>query len=189
MRASADFLAPLHTFIEGFALAFHDALNDHPIINERGTLLTGFKPRIATSYMGWMLRPDRCESTRPYGRHGLRTKEFERTEAECRCTNGRCDLDTGSSLIPLIDLDLALLADLGLSFHCLLIAALHTIVCPPSTTNACPTMNPAALEHIHVTVPAISSTIPILPIGSSEITFALASSLCPAYRSIIGVSM
>jgi hypothetical protein len=46
------------------------------------------------------------------------------------------------------------------------------IVWPPSTTSACPIMNAAASEHIHTTVAAISSGRPILPMGSSEMTFA-----------------
>src|SRR3954471_6356797 len=50
-------------------------------------------------------------------------------------------------------------------------------------------MKPAASEHIQTTVAAISSGVPILPIGSSAITLARASALRPAKRSIIGVSM
>jgi hypothetical protein len=47
----------------------------------------------------------------------------------------------------------------------------------------------AASEHSHKTVSAISSGLPILPIGSWEITAWRPSGVPPEKRSIIAVSM
>ena len=46
------------------------------------------------------------------------------------------------------------------------------MVCPPSMTTALPTTKPAPSEHSQTTALAISSGLPMRPIGSSEVTFA-----------------
>lgn len=52
-------------------------------------------------------------------------------------------------------------------------------VWPPSTTMALPTTKLAASEHNHTTVAAISSGLPILPIGSCAITACRPSAVPP----------
>jgi len=71
----------------------------------------------------------------------------------------------------------------------LVLLAHHCTVWPPSRTIACPITKAAASEHSQRTAAAISSGLPIRPIGSSEITFARPSGVPPVKRSIIGVSM
>src|SRR3712207_1128943 len=66
--------------------------------------------------------------------------------------------------------------------------SLHHAVCPPSTTMACPTTKAAASEHSQTTAAAISSGLPIRPIGSCAITLPRPSGVPPLKRSIIGVS-
>ena len=48
----------------------------------------------------------------------------------------------------------------------------HYTVWPPSTTRACPTTKAAASEHSQTTAAAISSGLPIRPIGSCAITLS-----------------
>jgi hypothetical protein len=60
---------------------------------------------------------------------------------------------------------------------------------PPSTTSACPVTKEAASEHSQTTAAAISSGLPILPIGSIAITFPRPSEVPPVKRLIISVSI
>jgi hypothetical protein len=62
-------------------------------------------------------------------------------------------------------------------------AKCYCTVWPPSTTKACPTVKAAASQQSQTTAFAISSGRPILPIGSSETTFARPSAV-PAGEAI-----
>jgi hypothetical protein len=63
------------------------------------------------------------------------------------------------------------------------------VVWPPSTTSAVPVVKEASSEHSHSTAEAISSGLPILPIGSWASTAWRPSGVSPKTRSIMWVSM
>jgi hypothetical protein len=62
-------------------------------------------------------------------------------------------------------------------------------VWPPSTNRACPVVNPESSEQRNSTAAAISSGLPIRPIGSKAIMFAMPSGVSPVKRDIIEVSV
>ena len=65
----------------------------------------------------------------------------------------------------------------------------HWAVKPPSTSKLCPTTNEDLLEESQITASAISSEVPIRPIGCMAVIVAWFSALSPTNRRYMSVSI